>query len=80
MDKVIIYTQDGCNGCIMAIEFFKENQIGFIERKLSTQEKLIQFKQDGGIATPYILLNDKSLIGFEELELKNLLQELGWLK
>lgn len=37
MGKIIIYTQNGCRGCTKAIDFFMDNNLEFIERKLTVK-------------------------------------------
>ena len=70
MNKLIkIYTTSWCGPCQMAKRLLSEKELKFeeidIESKGWTREDL--FKLTGGRTVPQIVINDKSIGGFDDL-------------
>lgn len=75
MKKVTIYSTQTCHFCHAAKDFFKENNITFIDQDVTADV----FKQNemrersGQIGVPVIFVDDVMVIGFDEQKLKELL-------
>jgi glutaredoxin-like YruB-family protein len=72
--KVIIYTNPGCVYCQMAKEFFKEHNVAYEERDVSSDDKARDemVEKSGQLGVPVIDVDGKIVIGFE----KNMISEL----
>ncbi|MFT5873255.1 MAG: glutaredoxin 3 [Clostridium sp.] len=67
MNKVEIYTSNTCGICHMAKEFFKENNIEYVEHNISenSEEKKALIKK-GYRSVPIIDINGEEMIGFDK--------------
>jgi glutaredoxin 3 len=67
MNKVEIYTSNSCGYCHMAKDFFKENNIEYIEHNISedSEAKKILIKK-GYRSVPVIDINGKEMMGFDK--------------
>lgn len=70
--KVIIYTLPSCHFCQLAKDYFKQNDIEYEEKDVSTDEKLQQemIEKSGAFATPVIDIEGKIIIGFKKEEIE----------
>ena len=77
MDKeVVIYSTPTCHFCQTAKEFFKENNVAYVEHDVSTdQEKRAEMiEKSGQMGVPVIFIGEEMVIGYDEEKLK---QNLG---
>jgi len=67
MNKVEIYTSNSCGYCHMAKDFFKENNIEYIEHNISedSEAKKALIKK-GYRSVPVININGEEMIGFDK--------------
>lgn len=74
MNKIIIYTSEGCSHCHEAKEFFNDNNIPYIEHNISEDKAA---KKDlikkGVMSVPYIIIDDNEFRGFEIEKIKSIL-------
>lgn len=74
MAKVDIYSSDTCGYCHAAMDFFNANKIEFTEHNISRDPEAKKFLMGKGIrGVPFIIVDGKEVMGFDEDELKNLL-------
>jgi glutaredoxin 3 len=74
MNKVEIYTSDTCGYCHMAKDFFKENNIEYIEYNISedSEAKKALIKK-GYRSVPVININGEEMIGFDKEKVVSIL-------
>jgi glutaredoxin 3 len=75
MQKVIIYTTPSCIYCQMAKAFFKEHNISYEEKDVSTDEKAVaeMIYKSGQLGVPVIDIDGQIVIGFDKEALSELL-------
>jgi glutaredoxin-like YruB-family protein len=75
MQKVIIYTTPVCPYCQMAKAFFKEHNISYEEKDVSTDEKAVaeMIHKSGQLGVPVIDIDGQIVIGFDKEALSELL-------
>jgi len=75
MQKVIIYTTPSCPYCQMAKAFFKEHNISYEEKDVSTDEKAVaeMIHKSGQLGVPVIDIDGQIVIGFDKEALSELL-------
>ena len=67
MNKVEIYTSNNCGYCHMAKEFFKENNIEYIEHNISEDlEAKKALIKKGYRSVPVIDINGEEMVGFDK--------------
>ena len=75
MQKIIIYTTPTCVYCKMTKAFFKENNVAYEERDVSTdtkaQEEMIAKSNQLGV--PVIDIDGQVTVGFDKAKLSELL-------
>ena len=73
MKKIEIYTSDTCIQCKKAKEYFKENNIDFIEYNISLSE---EYKRElikkGYLSVPIIVVDGQDILGFDLNRIKQL--------
>ncbi len=76
MKKVQIYSTPTCAYCVMAKEWFKENNIEFEEFDVSQDEKKRNelIEKTGQMAVPVIIVGEETIIGFDKAKLSELLE------
>lgn len=76
MAKVIIYTTPACVYCKMTKEFFKDNNIVYEEKDVSTDEKARDemIEKSGQLGAPVIDIDGKIVVGFDKEKLLELLE------
>lgn len=76
MKNVIIYTTPSCVYCKMTKEFFKENNIQYAEKDVSSdasaREEMI--KKSGQMGVPVIDIDGELTVGFDKEKLSGLLE------
>lgn len=76
MKNVTIYTTPTCVYCKMTKEFFKENNINYEEKDVSTDTKAREemIKKSGQMGVPVIEIDGQIIVGFDKPKLSNLLE------
>lgn len=73
MQKVEIYTSDTCVQCKQAKEYFKNNNVEFIEYNISSnQEYKRKLIEKGYLSVPVIVVDGKDILGFDLNRIKQL--------
>lgn len=70
--NAIVYSKDNCSFCVKAKMLLKQKRIGFVERKIDTQnsEDIERAKVEMGRefkTLPQIFINDEYVGGFSDL-------------
>jgi glutaredoxin 3 len=67
MKNIVIYTSTGCQNCHDAMEFFKDNNIEYIEHNISNdiESKRMLIKK-GYRSVPVIVIDGEEIIGFDK--------------
>lgn len=76
MKKVEIYSTDTCHFCHMAKDFFKENNVSFIDYNVGTDiaKRSEMLEKSGQMGVPVIVVDGKDVVvGFDQPRLKELL-------
>lgn len=74
MNKIEIYISPTCGYCHAAMEFFKENKVGYVEHDISKDKeakKLLMKK--GYMSVPVIVVNGEEMLGFDKEKLTSIL-------
>jgi glutaredoxin-like YruB-family protein len=76
MPKVIIYTTTTCPFCKMAKDFFKENNIEYIEKDVTTDEAALKemVEKSGQMGVPVIDIDNQIIVGFDEEAIRDALK------
>lgn len=75
MHNVTIYSTPSCHFCQMAKEFFKEKGIQYTEHNVLTdlERRQEMLDKSGQLGVPVIVVDDKVMIGFDQVEISELL-------
>ncbi len=75
MNTVTIYSTPVCHFCHAAKDFFKENNVDYIEHDVAAdlEKRTEMIDMTGQMGVPVIRINDDVIIGFDEPKLKELL-------
>ncbi len=75
MEKVTIYTTQFCIWCKKTKEFFKANNIKYIEKDVGRDSKAAQemINKSGQMGVPVTDIKGKIIVGFDERGLKKAL-------
>lgn len=70
-----LYTLKGCGACDVTRKFFQDNKIEFEEVKLeeNLEEARRIFTEIGTIAVPIIEIKGKTMVGFDEKQVRSCL-------
>ncbi|BEP27705.1 glutaredoxin family protein [Helicovermis profundi] len=72
--KVVIYTSSTCGYCHMAIDYFKENEIEYTEKNVSTDAVARkELMSQGFMGVPVIFVDEEVIQGFDKNKLEELL-------
>ena len=73
---VKIYTTTTCSYCKMAKEFFKKNNVNYIEVNVENDEKAAEemIEKSGQMGVPVIDVNGKIIVGFDRPALEKALK------
>ncbi len=64
-EHVIAYTTEDCTYCILLKDYFKKNNIRYVELDIQkSPEASAQYKVLGEYGTPLIVFKDKIIVGF----------------
>lgn len=75
MKNVTIYTTPTCHFCRAAKEFFKEHNVEYTNKDVTTDKALAgeMIAKSGQMGVPVIFVDNEMVIGFDESRLKQLL-------
>jgi len=75
MANVTIYTTPACVYCKMTKEFFKENNVEYVEKDVATDEKAREemIQRSGQMGVPTVDIDGKLIVGFDKAKLSELL-------
>ncbi len=75
MRKITIYTTPSCVYCKMTKAFFKENNIVYGEKDVTSDHKVQEemIEKSGQLGVPVIDIDGQIVIGFDKEKLSNLL-------
>jgi glutaredoxin 3 len=73
--QVTIYSTPTCHFCGMAKEFFKANNIQYTEHDVAADvvQRKSMIEKSGQMGVPVITVGDALVVGFDEEELRKLL-------
>ena len=76
MAKTIIYSTPSCVYCKVAMDFFDENGIEYIEHNVATDEKALNemVSKSNQMSVPVIDVDGKIFVGFNKSELEKTLK------
>ncbi|MBW4802127.1 glutaredoxin-like protein NrdH [Loigolactobacillus coryniformis] len=73
MNKLTVYTKNGCVQCRMTERFLKEHNIPFIEHNIDQEPEYVDYlKEKGYQATPVVEAPNVSFFGFRPDQLRQL--------
>ena len=74
MKEVRIYSTPSCMYCRAAKEFFKKNNVAYIDYDVSTdaQRRQEMIDKSGQMGVPVIFVDNEMVIGFDESKLSEL--------
>lgn len=66
MKKIQIYTSDTCGRCVQAKEYFKQNNIEYVEHNINrNSEARKELIGMGYMSVPVILIDEEHVLGFD---------------
>ncbi len=76
MKNVTIYSTPTCHFCHMAKDYFKENNIEYIEFDVAadTEKRAEMMEKTGQMGVPQIEINGEMVVGFNEAKIEELLK------
>jgi len=75
MKKVEIYTSNSCGYCGMAKDYFKENNIEYVEYNVSENPQYRkELMKKGYMSVPVIIVEGEEVIGFDKNRIEQLLE------
>ncbi len=68
MPKIIIYSTPSCTYCVLAKEFFKKNNVDYIDYNVAEDVKKREemIKKSGQMGVPVIDVDGEIIIGFDK--------------
>lgn len=68
MKNVTIYSTPSCHFCHMAKDFFKANNINYIEHDVASdlEKRKEMVEKSGQMGVPVIIIDDKIIVGFDK--------------
>src|SRR5690606_28772248 len=74
--KVTMYAKADCGYCAKARAWFEANDVAFDERDIGESAQAeAEWKANGGVGTPLILVGDEKIHGFDAARIARLLQQ-----
>ena len=76
MSQITIYSTPSCHFCHAAKDFFKENDVAFIEHDVAADmdKRSEMIDLTGQMGVPVIRVDDDVIVGFDEDKLRELLK------
>jgi glutaredoxin 3 len=75
MSTVIVYSTPTCHFCHLAKDYFKENNIDFVDYNVSEDldKRKEMIEKSGQMGVPVILIKDEMIVGFNKPKIADLL-------
>lgn len=75
MQTVTIYSTPTCHFCHLAKDFFTENNVPFTDHNVATdlERRREMVEKTGQLGVPVIMIGDKTIVGFDEGMIRELL-------
>lgn len=74
MKKIQIYASDTCGHCVQAKEYFKQNNIEYVEHNINrNSEARKELIGMGYMSVPVILIDEDHVLGFDLKRIEELL-------
>ena len=72
MKNVTIYSTPTCTYCNMAKNFFKANNVSYVENNVASdlEKRKEMIDKTGQMGVPVILIGDAIVVGFDEKKIK----------
>lgn len=76
MKDITIYSTPSCTFCNLAKDFFKENDIAYTEYNVAEDEekRSEMVEKSGQMGVPVIFIGEEMVIGFNEDQVKKILE------
>lgn len=76
MKNIKIYTSDTCGRCVQAKEYFKKNNIKYVEHNINkNSEARKELIGMGYMSVPVILIDEDHVLGFDLKRIEQLLDK-----
>ncbi|MDO8561752.1 MAG: glutaredoxin domain-containing protein [bacterium] len=74
--KITIYTTPTCHFCHAAKDFFTANNVKFTDYNVATDlaKRKEMIERSGQMGVPVIYIGDEMIVGFDEVQLRELLK------
>jgi glutaredoxin 3 len=74
--NVIVYSSPTCGFCHMAMDYFKNKHIPFIEKDISTDQEALHYvlEKVGQAVTPIITIGETTIVGFDRPKIDEALE------
>ena len=75
MAKVTIYSTPTCTYCVLAKQFFTENNVEYTEVDVASdaEKRTEMIEKTGQMGVPVIEIDDQVVVGFEESKVREML-------
>jgi glutaredoxin 3 len=75
--NVIVYSTPTCPYCVMAKEYFKQNNVAFTDKNVAVDRAAAQemIMKSGQMGVPVIDIDGTIMVGFQPNEFQNLLSK-----
>lgn len=75
MKKVEIYTTPTCVYCLQAKDYFKENNLDYVEYNVATdlEKRKDMIEKSGQMGVPVISVGETVVVGFDKTKISSLL-------
>jgi glutaredoxin-like YruB-family protein len=68
MKDVIIYSTPTCHFCVLSKEFFKKNNVNYVDYNVAenTEKRNEMVEKSGQMGVPVIRIGDEIIVGFDK--------------
>ncbi|HSE61578.1 MAG TPA: glutaredoxin family protein [Candidatus Saccharimonadales bacterium] len=76
--QVTVYSSPTCAFCHMAMDYFKQKGVPYVEKDISVDQDALRFvlEKVGQAVTPIITIGDQIVIGFDRPRIDEALKEI----
>lgn len=76
---VTVYSSPTCAFCHMAMDYFKQKGVEYVEKDISMDQDALRFvlEKIGQAVTPIITIGDRIIVGFDRPRIDAALDEAG---
>ena len=77
MTKPTVYSSPTCQFCTMVKAFFKENDVEFEEKDVSSDPKILEemVQKSGQMGVPVTVIGEDVVVGFDKKTLQELIEK-----